>query len=721
MASESRRIGLGTLVFIGFTTGIACGIFFGEMAGSLNIIGRAYIRLLQMAVIPYITVSLIGGLGRLTPQQASRIALSGGMVLVLVLLVGLGLILLVPLAYPDWEAANYFSSSLVDSSAGVDFVSLYISANPFHSLANTIVPAIVLFSILMGVAVMMSERKAPLLELMSSLEDALMNITRFMVKLAPVGIFAIAANAAGTLDISAFEKLQVYIWTYLLLWALAFFVILPGIVICLTSIGYREFFRAFRIPFITAFVTGSSLVVLPMIIEEIDKLLKSHEAGDEESDAAVSVLIPTVYNFPSVAMLLVLSFVLFSGWYVGTPLSIERYPLFASVGLFVSFGGSNIALPFLLDLFRFPADMFELFLVANVITNFFFMALSAMNLVVITLLSVFLIKGRIKLQPLLTPILLAVMIIGTPALLASSGSLIDRFVSYEYRGYREFVTRDLLNHPVDIANSEYNERAAVPAETVSRLDRIQSSGRLRVGYSTDALPWAFRNDRGNLVGFDLELLHRLAREMKVAIELMSVDLAQVSHALDSGQIDIYASGLMVDAGRTSEFSFSEPYSQVTLGLLVEDHKRDRLGTNVKLDRASDSRLAVVQSPSLLRALEVLSPDHDLVFTESPRTFLRGELPDVDGLIMPAESASAWTLVYPKFSVVVPSPGGVEIPIVFALPNGDTKFRRFIDSWISTSVSFGVVAEAYEYWILGKEPIKRRQRWSVVRDVLHWVD
>jgi Na+/H+-dicarboxylate symporter len=67
---------------------------------------------------------------------------------------GLGtLVLLVPLVYPDWQAANYFSSSLVSSSASVDFVSLYISANPFDSLANTVVPAIVLFSIVMGVAV----------------------------------------------------------------------------------------------------------------------------------------------------------------------------------------------------------------------------------------------------------------------------------------------------------------------------------------------------------------------------------------------------------------------------------------------------------------------------------------------------------------------------------------------------------------------------------------
>jgi len=70
---KSRRPGLGTMVLIGFVLGVFCGLFFGEMAAVLEPLGRAYVRLLQMAIIPYITISLIAGLGRLTPQQASRV------------------------------------------------------------------------------------------------------------------------------------------------------------------------------------------------------------------------------------------------------------------------------------------------------------------------------------------------------------------------------------------------------------------------------------------------------------------------------------------------------------------------------------------------------------------------------------------------------------------------------------------------------------------------
>jgi ABC-type amino acid transport substrate-binding protein len=255
----------------------------------------------------------------------------------------------------------------------------------------------------------------------------------------------------------------------------------------------------------------------------------------------------------------------------------------------------------------------------------------------------------------------------------------------------------------------------------SRLENIRSSGWLRVGYSSDSLPWVFRNNHGKIVGYDMELMHRLARELDVGIETVLVDSSRIGHALDSNQIDIYASGLMIDTSKVSEFRFSEPYGEVTLGLLLEDHKREAFQTVRQLDDATDTRIAVLRSPSLLRAMEVISPGRELVWVDTPQKFLRGEMPEVDALIMPAEAASAWTLVYPQFSVVIPGPGSVSIPIVLALPNADESFTRFVDTWIQTAIPLGVMDEAYQHWILGRETATHQPRWSIIRDVLHWVD
>ena len=72
----------------------------------------------------------------------------------------------------------------------------------------------------------------------------------------------------------------------------------------------------------------------------------------------------------------------------------------------------------------------------------------------------------------------------------------------------------------------------------------------------------------------MELLHRLARSLGVGIEIVRLEPTQVEHAIASGQIDIYASGMMIDAGLLGEFSISKPYPEIFLGPLVNDHLRE---------------------------------------------------------------------------------------------------------------------------------------------------
>ncbi|MEA2081086.1 MAG: cation:dicarboxylase symporter family transporter, partial [Pseudomonadota bacterium] len=102
-------------VILGLLLGIFTGLFFGESAGRLDIWGEAYIRLLQMTVIPYILVSLIGGLGRLDAGIARRIGLMGGALILLVWGIALASNLFLVQAYPDWTTASFFSTSLVES------------------------------------------------------------------------------------------------------------------------------------------------------------------------------------------------------------------------------------------------------------------------------------------------------------------------------------------------------------------------------------------------------------------------------------------------------------------------------------------------------------------------------------------------------------------------------------------------------------------------------
>jgi Na+/H+-dicarboxylate symporter len=146
------RLGLSGRILVGLVLGVLCGIFFGEYFAPLQVFGEAFIKLLQMSILPYITVSLIVGIGSLSYDQAKTLAAKGGLLLLLFWAVGFAIILFMPLAFPPWKSASFFSTSLVEAQREPNFLELFIPANPFGSLAQNLIPAVVLFSLACGIA-----------------------------------------------------------------------------------------------------------------------------------------------------------------------------------------------------------------------------------------------------------------------------------------------------------------------------------------------------------------------------------------------------------------------------------------------------------------------------------------------------------------------------------------------------------------------------------------
>lgn len=208
---KNLKHNLSTQVLLSLVLGIATGLFLGEMASIFSFIGDIFLRLLQMPVIPYIVVSIISSLGKINYQDAKSIFVKGGIIILLFWGIILFIVTLFPLGFPSWESSAFFSASLLEKKQSLTLIELFIPQNPFHSMANTIVPSIVLFCVATGVALITTKNKQVLLEALDSLTDSLLKIIQFIAKLTPFGVFAIIANASGTLPFEAFKRLGVYI------------------------------------------------------------------------------------------------------------------------------------------------------------------------------------------------------------------------------------------------------------------------------------------------------------------------------------------------------------------------------------------------------------------------------------------------------------------------------------------------------------------------------
>jgi ABC-type amino acid transport substrate-binding protein len=70
--------------------------------------------------------------------------------------------------------------------------------------------------------------------------------------------------------------------------------------------------------------------------------------------------------------------------------------------------------------------------------------------------------------------------------------------------------------------------------------------------------------------------------------------------------------------------------------------------------------------------------------------------------------------------VVPEPH-VKAHAGLAMALGDSDFGDFVDDWLELKKTSGLISKLYDKWILGKSEDQKKPRWSIIRDVLHWVD
>jgi Na+/H+-dicarboxylate symporter/ABC-type amino acid transport substrate-binding protein len=716
-----KKMGLSSRIFVGLIAGIATGLFFGELVADLKLLGDIFVKLLQITVLPYIIVSLIAGFGRMHIDQAKRLAVRGLLVLLVIWAIALVMIFVAALAFPDLDVASFFSSAVIQEQARTNLFDLYLPANVFYSLSNNLVPAVVFFSILVGVALISVEEKSEVLAIFDGLAVAMTRINTAIVHLTPYGIFAIAAAAAGTMTIEELGRVQVYLVTYISLALLITFWVFPGLVAAVSGISYREVLRTFRDSLVTAFATGNQFVVLPQIAENCKELLRRHQLDTEEAESAVDIIVPVSFNFPSLGKLLVLLFVLFAAWFTDTDLTVGDQLGLAFNGLFSLFGSINIAVPYMLDSLHVPADMFQLFLVTGIVVGRFGAMLAALHIIVLSVIGTLALCGKLQLQAvailrylLITSVCLVLLVVALRAYFLI-------FVPPPPAREDVLGSIDLMEKRVPALVSEHVPEASVTQLTGTRLDHILDQGVLQVGYRPNNLPCSFLTGTGELVGFDVEMAHILAEDLGVDLQFIPFEFDRLGNMLTSGQVDMAMSCIASLPDRYAYSSFSRPYLDLSLALIVRDHERKIYGDLELLREREDLTIAMISTHYYENRLRRLLPNADFVFLEAAEDFFIGGDQGADALLLSAEEGAAYSYRYPRYTVAMLGDGSIGLPAAYAVPKGDIEMMEFVSNWIGLKRKDGTIEQLYAYWMHGGVAKIQKPRWSIIRNVLGWVE
>jgi polar amino acid transport system substrate-binding protein len=126
---------------------------------------------------------------------------------------------------------------------------------------------------------------------------------------------------------------------------------------------------------------------------------------------------------------------------------------------------------------------------------------------------------------------------------------------------------------------------------------------LIMGLDDTFAPMGFRDEKGELVGFDVDLANEVAERIGVTIKFQPIDWSMKETELNAGNIDLIWNGYTITAERQEKVAFTKPYlenSQIIVTLADSDinTKVDLAGKNVAVQAESSALDAINSEPEV---------------------------------------------------------------------------------------------------------------------------
>lgn len=302
IASHGKGMKLHTKILLGLVIGAILGVTANLMLGGTHTavvwtnkyvagpVGQIFLRMLFMIVVPLVFASIalgVAGLGDLRKVGrvggkaiayfliTTAIAATIGLVAVNIVRPGASLDESVRTRLLDTYAKD--ASSKVEAAAtsnfGVETIVNLVPRNPVKAMVDLDLLAIITFAFVFGMALTMiaAQRAGPVVAFLEGLNDVVIKIVEFAMRLAPYGVTALIFGVTSRFGFDLLRPLASYV--ILVLGALVLHGVGVNALILRTLIGLspRLFFSRIRSSIITAFSTSSSSATLPTNLAVIEK------------------------------------------------------------------------------------------------------------------------------------------------------------------------------------------------------------------------------------------------------------------------------------------------------------------------------------------------------------------------------------------------------------------------------------------------------------------
>lgn len=272
------KLRLHTQILLGMALGVVAGLLLGERVTLVAPVGKIFISLLKMIIMPLILASIV--MGMVSIGDVRRLGRVGIKTFVYYLVTTfaatfIGLVM-VNLLHPGvGMAQGMVGGALLTRRAPPSLLSVVMDIFPtniFKALAEDRVLPVIFFSLLLGSALAtIKEKSGVLVPFFDGLNEVMMKITEWIMALAPLGVFALMATTVGKMGLSVFKPLALYMFAVLAGLGIHAFLVLPGLLRFVGRYSPWPFFKSMLSALATAFSTASSAATLPVTMECLER------------------------------------------------------------------------------------------------------------------------------------------------------------------------------------------------------------------------------------------------------------------------------------------------------------------------------------------------------------------------------------------------------------------------------------------------------------------
>ncbi|WEN16037.1 dicarboxylate/amino acid:cation symporter [Rhodanobacter sp. AS-Z3] len=342
-------------------TGLAAGAVIGlvlagwdesaalQVANIVQPIGKLWLNALQMTVVPLVLALVVVGVNTATDAAASGRIARRAIVTFLVILTGGALFaaLAAPLVFSLFPHNPALIAALDHASVPaaaqvppnwIDTLVAIVPNNAIMAAAQSAMLPLVVFALFLGFALTRIEptRRAMLVEFFQAIADAMIVIVRWVLWVAPLGVFALILSVCARSGLGMLSALGVYVLVECLLYLSVTLMMLP-VALIFGGERLRRFIPALVPAQVVAISTQSSLASLPAMLESADRRL-----GYPKQVAAL-VLPMAVSLFRLTSPVQYVTSAVFIAWAYGIDLSTAQLLAGAMLAVVISLG--SVGLP----------------------------------------------------------------------------------------------------------------------------------------------------------------------------------------------------------------------------------------------------------------------------------------------------------------------------------------------------------------------------------------